>query len=196
MNREIHTRQMPISDDFDMAWVMDNTYGFVGADLGALVREAAMKALRRYLPEIDLEAETIPPEVLEKMEVNMEDFKEAIRIEPSALREIHVEIPEVSWNEVGGLDEVKDRLKESVERPLTQPVSSSTLASAAPRHRPRRPWHRQDAACEGHRQRGASQFHQHQGTRAHLQVGWVNLERAIREVFKKATVGAFHRLPR
>ena len=119
---EIHTRQMPISDDFDMAWVMDNTYGFVGADLGALVREAAMKALRRYLPEIDLEAETIPPEVLEKMEVNMEDFKEAIRdVEPSALREIYVEIPEVSWNEVGGLDEVKDRLKESVEWPLTQP---------------------------------------------------------------------------
>jgi transitional endoplasmic reticulum ATPase len=119
---DVHTRQMPISDDFDIGWVLDNTYGFVGADLAALVREAAMRALRRYLPEIDLEEETLPPEVLEKMEVCMDDFKEAIRdIEPSALREIYVEVPEVSWDEVGGLQEVKDRLKESVEWPLTKP---------------------------------------------------------------------------
>ena len=119
---DVHTRQMPISDDFDISWVLDNTYGFVGADLAALVRESAMRALRRYLPEIDLEEETLPPEVLEKMEVCMDDFKEAIRdVEPSALREIYVEIPEVSWEEVGGLLEVKDRLKESVEWPLTKP---------------------------------------------------------------------------
>uniref|UniRef100_UPI003F69A87B AAA family ATPase n=1 Tax=Poseidonia sp. TaxID=2666344 RepID=UPI003F69A87B len=119
---DVHTRQMPIAEDFDISWVLDNTYGFVGADLAALVREAAMRALRRYLPEIDLEEETIPPEVLEKMEVCMDDFKEAIRdIEPSALREIYVEVPEVSWEEVGGLNEVKDRLKESVEWPLTKP---------------------------------------------------------------------------
>ncbi|DAC35126.1 MAG TPA: CDC48 family AAA ATPase, partial [Candidatus Poseidoniaceae archaeon] len=131
---EIHTRQMPIADDFDIGWVMDNTYGFVGADLNALVREAAMKALRRYLPEIDLEAETIPPEVLEKMEVNMDDFREAIRdVEPSALREIYVEIPEVSWAEVGGLDEVKDRLKESVEWPLTQPEKFEHFGIKPPR---------------------------------------------------------------
>ena len=119
---DVHTRQMPISDDFDISWVLDNTYGFVGADLAALVRESAMRALRRYLPEIDLEEETLPPEVLEKMEVCMDDFKEAIRdVEPSALREIYVEVPEVSWEEVGGLLEVKDRLKESVEWPLTKP---------------------------------------------------------------------------
>ena len=119
---DVHTRQMPISEDFDISWVLDNTYGFVGADLAALVREAAMRALRRYLPEIELEEETIPPEVLEKMEVRMDDFKEAIKdVEPSALREIYVEIPEVTWEEVGGLEEVKDRLKESVEWPLTQP---------------------------------------------------------------------------
>ena len=119
---DVHTRQMRIAEDFDISWVLDNTYGFVGADLAALVREAAMRALRRYLPEIDLEEETIPPEVLEKMEVCMDDFKEAIRdIEPSALREIYVEVPEVSWDEVGGLNEVKDRLKESVEWPLTKP---------------------------------------------------------------------------
>ena len=119
---DVHTRQMPISEDFEINWVLDNTYGFVGADLAALVREAAMRALRRYLPEIELEEETIPPEVLEKMEVRMNDFKEAIKdVEPSALREIYVEIPEVTWEEVGGLHEVKDRLKESVEWPLTQP---------------------------------------------------------------------------
>jgi transitional endoplasmic reticulum ATPase len=88
----------------------------------SLTREAAMKALRRYLPEIDLDQDEIPPEVLEKMEVQMNDFKIAIReIEPSALREIYVEIPEVSWADVGGLDEVKERLKESVEWPLTMP---------------------------------------------------------------------------
>jgi transitional endoplasmic reticulum ATPase len=113
---------MPIADDFEINWVLDNTYGFVGADLAALVREAAMKALRRYLPEIDLEEETIPPEVLEKMEVRMDDFRYAIKdVEPSALREIYVEIPEIEWDEVGGLEEVKERLKESVEWPLTKP---------------------------------------------------------------------------
>ena len=118
----IHTRGMPIADDFDMEWVLDNSYGFVGADISSLSREAAMKALRRYLPEIDLDQDEIPPEVLEKMEVQMNDFKIAIRdIEPSALREIYVEIPEVSWEDVGGLDEVKERLKESVEWPLTMP---------------------------------------------------------------------------
>ena len=119
---DVHTRQMPISDDFELEWVLDNTYGFVGADLAALARESAMKALRRYLPEMDLEEDTIPPEVLEKMEVRMDDFREAIKdIEPSALREIYVEIPKVTWGEVGGLEEVKDRLKESVEWPLTKP---------------------------------------------------------------------------
>ena len=105
-----------------MDWVLENSYGFVGADISSLSREAAMKALRRYLPEIDLDQDEIPPEVLEKMEVQMGDFKLAIRdIEPSALREIYVEVPEVSWADVGGLDEVKERLKESVEWPLTMP---------------------------------------------------------------------------
>ena len=118
----IHTRGMPISDDFDVEWLLDNTHGFVGADISALVRESAMKALRRYLPEIDLEEEQIPPEVLEKMAVIMADFRMAIKeVEPSALREIYLEVPEVSWDEVGGLKEIKDRLKESIEWPLTKP---------------------------------------------------------------------------
>ena len=106
----IHTRGMPISDDFDVEWLLDNTHGFVGADISALVRESAMKALRRYLPEIDPEEEQIPPEVLEKMAVIMADFRMAIKeVEPSALREIYLEVPEVSWEEVGGLKEIKDR---------------------------------------------------------------------------------------
>lgn len=119
---DIHTRSMPISDDFDVDWALENTYGFVGADISALAREAAMKALRRYLPEIDLEEEEVSPEVLEKMEVRMADFKLAIKdIEPSALREIYVEVPEKGWEDVGGLEEVKERLKESIEWPLTKP---------------------------------------------------------------------------
>ena len=131
---EIHTRQMPISDDFNIEWILENTYGFVGADLAALVRESAMKALRRYLPEIDLEEEEIPPEVLEKMEVKMDDFREAIRdVEPSALREIYVEVPKVTWGEVGGLEEVKDRLKESVEWPLSFPERFEHFGIKPPR---------------------------------------------------------------
>ncbi|DAC66167.1 TPA: CDC48 family AAA ATPase, partial [Candidatus Thalassarchaeaceae archaeon] len=130
----IHTRGMPISDDFDIDWLLDNSYGFVGADISALVREAAMKALRRYLPEIDLDEEQIPAEVLEKMEVKMIDFREAIKeIEPSALREIYVEIPEISWEQVGGLKEVKERLKESIEWPLTRPEMFDHFGIKPPR---------------------------------------------------------------
>jgi transitional endoplasmic reticulum ATPase len=131
---DIHVRGMPISDDFDIEWILKNTHGFVGADVSALSREAAMKALRRYLPEIDLEEEEVPPEVLEKMEVRMDDFKQAMKeVEPSALREIYVEVPELSWDEVGGLEEVKDRLKESIDWPLTKPELFEHFGINAPR---------------------------------------------------------------
>jgi transitional endoplasmic reticulum ATPase len=131
---DIHVRGMPISDDFDIEWILKNTHGFVGADVSALSREAAMKALRRYLPEIDLEEEEVPPEVLEKMEVCMDDFKQAMKeVEPSALREIYVEVPELSWDEVGGLEEVKDRLKESIDWPLTKPELFEHFGINAPR---------------------------------------------------------------
>jgi transitional endoplasmic reticulum ATPase len=131
---DIHTRSMPISDDFDVDWALENTYGFVGADISALAREAAMKALRRYLPEINLEEEEVSPEVLEKMEVRMADFKLAIKdIEPSALREIYVEVPEKGWEDVGGLEEVKERLKESIEWPLTKPDLFKHFGITAPR---------------------------------------------------------------
>ena len=130
----IHTRGMPISDDFDVDWLLDNTHGFVGADISALVREAAMKALRRYLPEIDLDKEEIPAEVLEKMEVKMSDFRLAIKeVEPSALREIYLEVPEVKWEQVGGLAEVKERLKESIEWPLTRPEMFEHFGIKPPR---------------------------------------------------------------
>ena len=131
---DIHVRSMPIADDFDIEWVLNNTHGFVGADISALSREAAMKALRRYLPDIDLEEEEVPPEVLEKMEVQMDDFKQAMKdVEPSALREIYVEVPELSWDDVGGLEEVKERLKESIDWPLTKPELFKHFGIEAPR---------------------------------------------------------------
>jgi len=113
--------------------IADITYGFVGADLAALAREAAMNALRRYLPEIDLE-KPIPIELLEKMEVTLDDFKNAHRgIEPSALREFFVEIPKISWEDIGGLEDVKQSLKEAVEWPLTQPEVFKRMGIHAPR---------------------------------------------------------------
>ena len=130
---QIHTRGMPMSEDCDLGQLADITYGFVGADLMALARESAMNALRRYLPEIDLE-NPIPAEILEKMEVTMDDFKNAHRgIEPSALREFFVEIPKVSWEDVGGLEDVKQNLREAVEWPLTQPEIFKRMGVEAPR---------------------------------------------------------------
>ncbi len=101
---QIHTRGMPLADDVAIADVAQQTHGFVGgADLAALAREAAIKALRRYLPEIDLEADEIPPEILEKMEVQARDFRDALRdVGPSAMREILLEVPHTAWEDVGG----------------------------------------------------------------------------------------------
>jgi transitional endoplasmic reticulum ATPase len=129
---QIHTRGMPKADNVDLDRLSDRTYGFVGADLAALAREAAMNALRRYLPEIDLD-KPIPVEILEKMEVTMDDFKNAQRgIEPSAMREFFVEVPRVSWKDVGGLEDVKQQLRESVEWPLSQPEVFKRLGINAP----------------------------------------------------------------
>ncbi|HIC61821.1 MAG TPA: AAA family ATPase, partial [Marine Group III euryarchaeote] len=109
------------------------THGFVGADLAALAREAAMSALRRYLPEIDLD-EPIPSKLLQEMKVTNDDFKEALKdVEPSALREIMVEIPKVKWDEVGGLEDVKQQLKETVEWPLSNPEGFERLGIKPPR---------------------------------------------------------------
>ncbi|MDT7875441.1 MAG: CDC48 family AAA ATPase [Sulfolobaceae archaeon] len=116
---QIHTRSMPLAKDVDLQKLADMTHGYTGADLAALVREAAMNALRRYLQMIDLSQDKIPPEILEKMEVNMDDFLKAFKdIVPSGLREIYVEVPEVHWGDIGGLEEVKEELREVVEYPL------------------------------------------------------------------------------
>ncbi len=129
----IQTRNMPKDEDVDLDELAEMTYGFVGADLMALAREAAMKALRRYLPEIDLD-EAIPAEVLEKMCVQMNDFKEALKmVDPSALREFLVEVPNVTWESVGGLEEVKQQLKEAVEWPLDDPDAFERMGIRPPR---------------------------------------------------------------
>ena len=117
---QIHTRGMPLSKDVNQEKLADVTHGFVGADLAALARESGMRAIRRVLPEIDLEVESIPAETLNKIEVNNDDFQDALReMEPSAMREVMVESPNVKWEDIGGLDEVKQELVESVEWPLT-----------------------------------------------------------------------------
>ncbi|MEM2959367.1 MAG: CDC48 family AAA ATPase [Candidatus Jordarchaeaceae archaeon] len=119
---QIHTRGMPLAEDVNLDELARVTHGFVGADIEALCKEAAMRALRRILPEIDLEAETIPAEVLDKIKVTREDFENALKdIEPSALREVFVEVPNVTWQDIGGLDEVKKQLIEAVEWPLKYP---------------------------------------------------------------------------
>ncbi|ACS60068.1 AAA family ATPase, CDC48 subfamily (plasmid) [Rhizobium leguminosarum bv. trifolii WSM1325] len=119
----IHTRGMPLTEDADLDEIARTTYGFVGADLGALVREAAMDALRRVLPDINLK-EGIPPEILEKLIVSHDDFMSAMkRIQPSALREIMIQAPNVRWEDVGGLDDAQMKLREGVELPLRAPQS-------------------------------------------------------------------------
>ncbi|EPF00328.1 CDC48 family AAA ATPase [Rhizobium grahamii] len=119
----IHTRGMPLAENTDMDEIARTTYGFVGADLGALVREAAMDALRRILPDINLR-DGIPAEVLERLTVSQDDFMSAMkRIQPSALREIMIQAPNVRWEDVGGLDEAQMRLREGVELPLRSPQS-------------------------------------------------------------------------
>jgi transitional endoplasmic reticulum ATPase len=119
----IHTRGMPLAEHTDLDEVARTTYGFVGADLGALVREAAMDALRRILPDVNLR-EGIPAEVLEKLMVSQDDFASAMkRIQPSALREIMIQAPNVRWEDVGGLDDAQIKLKEGIELPLKSPQS-------------------------------------------------------------------------
>jgi transitional endoplasmic reticulum ATPase len=118
---QIHTRGMPLKE-VDLQEYSIRTHGFVGADLAALCREAAMHALRRVLPQLDLETEIIPPEILFALKVTKEDFETAMKIvEPSAMREVLLEIPNVKWEQVGGLSDVKQDLKEAVELPLKRP---------------------------------------------------------------------------
>ena len=134
----IHTRGMPLGMDDEkesefFSKIADITDGFVGADLAALTRESAMNALRRYLPEIDLD-KPIPTDVLEKMIVTEDDFMEALKtIEPSSLREVTVEVPNIKWADIGGLESVKSELREAVELPLLNPDVFNRLGIRAPK---------------------------------------------------------------
>jgi transitional endoplasmic reticulum ATPase len=134
----IHTRGMPLEvegkEKVDLAYFASITHGFVGADLQALTKEAAMKALRRYLPQIDLEEETIPPEVLEKLKITQIDFVEGMKdVQPSALREVAIEVPNVKWDQIGALEEVKQELKQAIEWPLKNPHSFKEMGISPPK---------------------------------------------------------------
>ena len=115
----IHTRGMPIDEKVDLKQISKTTHGFVGADLEVLSKEAAMRSLRRILPEIDLDEEKISAEILQKIQITSEDFRDALKeVRPSALREVQVQIPNVSWDDVGGLEGLKEELREAIEWPI------------------------------------------------------------------------------
>ncbi|MBO9726237.1 MAG: CDC48 family AAA ATPase [Novosphingobium sp.] len=124
----IHTRGMPLSERVDLNELARTTHGFVGADLAALTREAAIEAVRRIMPKLDLEARTIPAEVLDHLQVYREDFVAALkRVQPSAMREVMVQVPNIGWADIGGLDDAQLKLKEGVELPLKNPEAFHKL---------------------------------------------------------------------
>ncbi|MEX0764842.1 MAG: CDC48 family AAA ATPase [Nitrosopumilaceae archaeon] len=130
----IHTRNMPLSDDVNLEKIAGISHGYVGADLEYLCKEAAMKCLRRLLPELNLEDEKLPPETLDKLIVNGDDYQNAFReVTPSGMREVFLENPDVSWDDVGGLENVKRELQEAVEWPMKYPTLYSKLGHRMPR---------------------------------------------------------------
>ncbi|MDD4809602.1 MAG: CDC48 family AAA ATPase [Methanobacterium formicicum] len=130
---QIHTRGMPLDDKVDLDEIADTTHGFVGADLEMLCKEAAMRVLRRVLPDIKADEE-IPPETLKKMIIKKSDFKEALKeIQPSALREVLVQVPDIKWEDIGGLENAKQELREAVEWPLKYPESFDKFGVTPPK---------------------------------------------------------------
>ena len=124
----IHTRGMPLADGVDLDELARRTYGFVGADVAALTREAALEAVRRIMPELDLTEATIPTEMLDKLSVTASDLDNALkRVQPSAMREVMVQVPNIRWEDVGGLDPAAAKLKEGVELPLKHPEAFKRL---------------------------------------------------------------------
>jgi transitional endoplasmic reticulum ATPase len=124
----IHTRGMPLGSGVDLDDLARRTYGFVGADLAALTREAALETVRRIMPKLDLSKDVIPTEVLDQLSVEPSDFDNALkRVQPSAMREVMVEAPTISWDDIGGLDAARDRLREGVELPLKHPEAFRRL---------------------------------------------------------------------
>ena len=124
----IHTRGMPLASDVNLDDLARRTYGFVGADIASLTREAALEAVRRIMPRLNLSEQTIPTEILDSLTVELRDFENALkRVQPSAMREVMVEAPQVRWADVGGLDAARDRLQEGVELPLKHPEAFKRL---------------------------------------------------------------------
>ena len=189
---QIHTRGMPLAEGVDLKKLSDMTHGYTGADVSALGRETAMKSLRRYLPQINLEEERIPPSVLEKMEVTMEDFINAYKeITPTAMREVYIEIPTTHWEDIGGLDEVKQDLKEAVEWPLKTPEIFQRLGIRPPKgillYGP--PGCGKTLLAKAVATESAANFITIKGPEIFSK--WVGeSEKAIREVFRKARMAA------
>jgi len=189
---QIHTRGMPLAQDVDLKHLSEITHGYTGADLAALCREAAMKALRRYLPEINLEEKRIPQQILEKMEVKMDDFMNAYReIVPTAMREVYVEVPAVHWDDVGGLEDVKQQLREMVEWPLKKPEKFRKMGIKPPKgvllYGP--PGCGKTLIARAVATESESNFISIKGPEVFSK--WVGeSEKAIREVFRKARMAA------
>jgi len=192
----IHTRGMPFEGGDEekerfLEELAEETHGFVGADLAALAREAAMHALRRYLPEIDLDR-PIPPEILKKMTVTKEDFRVAMRsINPTVLRGVMVEIPNVSWEDIGGLEDIKEELKEAVELPLKDPERFRKMGIRAPKgillYGP--PGTGKTLLAKAVAKESSANFISIKGPE--IMSKWVGeSEKAIREIFKKARQSA------
>jgi transitional endoplasmic reticulum ATPase len=185
---KIHTRGMPLGDEVKLEVLGQQTHGFVGADLAALAREAGIRALRRYLPEIDLEEEEIPEEVLDTMQVTAGDFRDALRdVSPSAMREVMLEVSHVNWEDVGGLEEAKQEIREAVEYPLTQRERYEELGISPPRgvllYGP--PGTGKTLIAKAVANESGANFIAIRGPQ--LLSKWVGeSERAVREVFKKA----------
>jgi transitional endoplasmic reticulum ATPase len=189
---QIHTRGMPLSDDTNLRRTSEITHGYTGADLESLSREAAMKALRRYLPQIDLEEKRIPHEVLDEMVVTNQDIQDAFReITPTAMREVFIESPDVPWDAVGGLDEVKQNLIEAVEWPLKTPEIFTRMGIEPPRgillHGP--PGCGKTLLARAVSTESEANFIAVRGPEIFSK--WVGeSEKAIREIFRKARMAA------
>ncbi|QSZ67201.1 AAA family ATPase [Methanofollis aquaemaris] len=185
---KIHTRGMPLAEDVNIEDLARQTHGFVGADLAALAREGAIRALRRYMPMIDLEEDEIPQEVLDKMEVQAGDFRESLRdVSPSAMREVLLEVSHVSWDDVGGLESEKEEVREAVEYPLTDRVRFEDLGIEPPRgvllYGP--PGTGKTLIAKAVTSESGANFIPVRGPQ--LLSKWVGeSERAVREIFKKA----------
>jgi len=189
---QIHTRNMPLAKDVDLTKIAEITHGYTGADLAALAKEAALNALRRYLPKIDLSKNEIPTELLDSIEVTMDDFIHALNeIVPSGLREIYIEVPEVRWSDIGGLDEVKQQLREVVEWPLKYPESFKRLGIEPPKgvllYGP--PGCGKTLLAKAVATESGANFIAIKGPE--IMSKWVGeSEKAIREIFKKARIYA------